>query len=185
MKYILITILIASTFMACEKDKEISDNPTPINNLINNASFEINGKGSVNGWNLVKDFRTFPDTFSNTVPVGGGQFSLRLEGTKDVKWNPYAETYITNISGKKIISLSAYIRSLYGGQDIYLSLYHIRGGQVIDSKSDSHLAFNDWKKFSVIDTLSLQNQDSLRVKIMQSTSQNSGAYIDLVELTTN
>lgn len=185
MKQILTSILIVSILIACKK--EIIDKPTSpiINNLICNPNFEINGQASLNCWNVVKDFTTYPDTFSTVVPTNGGQFSLCLNGTKDVNWDPYAETYITNISGQKIISLSAYVMSLYGGQPIYLTLDHIRGGQVIESKSDSDWAFNGWKKFIVLDTLSMQNQDSLRVKIIQTTGQNSGAYIDLVELTTN
>jgi hypothetical protein len=187
MKHFLTSILIACILTACKKDKEIIDNPTTpiINNLVCNPSFEVNGHGSLNCWNIVKDFTTYPDTFSTVVPTNGGQFSLRLDGVKDVNWDPYAETYITNISGQKIISVSAYVMSLYGGQPIYLNLDHLRGGLVIDSKSDFHWAFNDWKKFNVVDTLSIQSQDSLRIKIIQTTGQNSGAYIDLIELTTN
>lgn len=184
---ILILLLLTSIFLAYNKDNEIIDNPSfpGTNNLVYNPSFEMNGHGSLNCWNIVKDFTTYPDTFTTLVPNNGGNYSLRLEGSKDVNWDPYVETYITNISGLKIVSLSAYIMSLYGGQAIYLTLDHIRGGQIIDSKSDSHWAFNDWKKFIVIDTLTLLNQDSLRVKIIQNTGQNSGAYIDLIELTTN
>ena len=180
MKHVLTFILIGSIFMACQKEK---NSTLPItNNLICNPSFEVDGHGSLNCWNIVKDFTTFHDTFATMAPTNGGKFSLRLEGIRDVHWDPYAETYITNISGQKVISLSAYIMSLLGGQPIYLYLDHIRGGKVIESKSDCDWAFNDWKKFIVTDTLTLQNQDSLRVKIVQTTGQNSSAYIDLVAL---
>lgn len=187
MKHILTSMCIACILIACKKEKEISNDQTSssTNNLICNPSFEINGQASLNCWNVVKDFTTYPDTFSTEVPSNGGQFSLSLNGTKDHNWDPYAETYVTNISGNKNISLSAYVKSLYGGQAIYLTLDHIRGGQVIASKSDFSWAFNGWKKFIVLDTLSMQSQDSLRVKIIQTTGQNSGAYFDLVELTTD
>ena len=187
MKHFLILILFTSILISCKKDTEIINNPTPpiINNLICNPSFEISGHGSLNCWKIVKDFTTFPDTFSTIVPTNGGQFSLRLDGIKHVGWAPFAEIYITNLSGLKVISLSAYVMSLYGGQSIDLTLEHIRGGLVINSKSDYHWAFSGWRKFTVLDTLSVNNDDSLRVKIIQNNGQNSGAYIDLVELTTN
>ena len=187
MKYILTTILLTIIFLqACKKEQENIDLSIPsVNNLVCNPSFEINGQGSLNCWTVVKDFITYPDTFSTEVPPNGGQFSLRLEGTKDVNWDPYAESYVTNISGQKIVSISAYIKSLYGGQAIYLWLEHVRSGQIIKSKADYSLAFNGWRKFNVTDTLFLQTQDSLRIKIIQSTGQNSGAFIDMVEMTTN
>lgn len=133
MKNILTLIVIASILMACKKDKEIIDSPTPPikNNLVCNPSFEINGQGSLNCWNVVKDFTTYPDTFSTVVPTNGGQFSLRINGINDVNWDPYAETYITNISGQKVISLSAHVMSIYGGQPIYLTLDHIQQTRIV------------------------------------------------------
>ena len=188
MKQNITLLLLASLIiLSCNKDKETADDilsPTT-NNLVCNSSFEINGKGSLSCWSVVKDFIIYPDTFSTEAAPNGGNFSLRLEGTKDANWDPYAENYVTNISGQKIVSLSAYIMSVYGGQSIYLYLEHIRTGQVIKSKSYYDWAFNGWKKFSVTDTLTLQTQDSLRIKIIQTTGQNSGAYIDLVEMTAN
>ena len=187
MKYFLAIILTAIIVLpACKKEQEGNDtSPPSVNNLVCNPSFEINGQASIDCWTVVKNFNTYPDTFSTDVPTNGGQFSLRLEGTSDTDWDPYAESYVTDISGNKIVSLSAYIKALLGGQPIYLWLEHIRGGQVIESKSDHHWAFKGWKEFSVTDTLLLQPQDSLRIKIIQTTGQNSSANIDMVKLTTN
>ncbi|MCC6385340.1 MAG: hypothetical protein LC117_06965 [Bacteroidia bacterium] len=144
MKCILTSVFIASALIACKKDKENTEsqtpdnNPTPpvITNLVCNPSFELNGYRSLNCWTLVKDFTTSPATFSNVVPINRGIFSLRLNGIKDLNWNPYAETFITNIPAQKIISLSAYIMTVYCRQPICLILDQIRGGQAIDSKSD-------------------------------------------------
>jgi hypothetical protein len=183
-KQFIIALMPIVFLLSCKKDKSIGS-PAPSPSLICNPSFEINGQGSLHCWNLVKDFATYPDTFSTDVPPNGGQFSLRLEGVKDVNWDPYAETYVTNLSGQKIVSLSAYAKTLYGGQSIYLWLEHVRSGQVIKSKSDNKWAFSGWQTLLVTDTLTLQSQDSLRIKIVQTTGQNSSAYIDLVELNTN
>ena len=45
-------------------------------NLICNPSFERDGHGSLECWRIVKDFTTYPDTFVQIAPPGGGQFSL-------------------------------------------------------------------------------------------------------------
>jgi hypothetical protein len=186
MKKILALIFIVLIF-SCKKDKvekNILTHNTSVN-LVCNSSFEINNLQSINCWNIVKDFSTYPDTFSTDVPHDGGYFSLRLNGIRDVNWEPYAETFVTNLSGEKIISLSAYIKAVYGGQVTNLILEQIRAGMVIRNKIFSDYAINGWEKFIINDTLTMLTTDSLRIKIVQTTSQNSGSLIDLVELKTN
>ena len=151
-------------------------------NLICNPSFEQDGRGSLACWHIVKDFTTYPDTFVQLAPPQGGQFSLRLEGYRDVAWDPFVETFVTNLSGSRALTLSAEVMAIAGGQAIELWLKHIRNGQVIDSTVDVHWAFNGWLRFAVTDTLVLQPQDSLQVKILQNTGQNSLCYVDWVEL---
>ncbi len=151
-------------------------------NLICNPSFELDGHGSLECWRIVKDFTTYPDTFVQIAPPGGGQFSLRLEGYRDVAWDPYVETFVTNLTGTRNLTLTAEVMAIGGGQAIELWLKHIRNGQVIDSTVDVHWAFNDWLQFRVTDTLTLLPQDSLQIKILQNTGQNSLCYVDWVVL---
>ncbi|HOZ15296.1 MAG TPA: hypothetical protein PLH91_09100 [Tenuifilaceae bacterium] len=179
MKYTPLKILIVVTFLFSCKKEDVNTYP----NLICNPSFEINGQGSLECWTIGYDYITYPDLFSSDVPPNGGNFSLSLSGGKDVDFEPYVEGCVTNIAGNKIINLSAYVKSLYGGQPIYLWLEQVREGQVIKSKCDMSWAFNGWRKFKVIDTLFLDTKDSIRVKIIQTTGQNSGALVDLVEMT--
>ncbi len=190
LKKILIACCVLSLHLSsCQLDiqdviiphHEIPDT-SATSNLICNPSFERGGHGSLECWRIAKDFTTYPDTFVYMAPPQGGQFSLRLEGYRDVAWDPYVETFVTNLSGTRNLALTAEVMAVAGGQAIELWLKHIRNGQVIDSTVDVHWAFNGWLQFAVTDTLILQQQDSLQIKILQNTGQNSLCYVDWVVL---
>ncbi|MCX7744102.1 MAG: hypothetical protein N2167_06010 [Flavobacteriales bacterium] len=168
-----LSITIAVIF-SCSSNSDV--------NLVCNSSFENQNQPDLSCWKLMMDTLTYSDWYSTVVPPEGGQFSLKLAGSEGASFDPYAETYITDLSGNITLQISAFIQALYGGQPIYLSAYQHRNGSVIQSADQTDWAFNGWKKFSITETFQFELTDTLFIRITQTTGQNSSCLVDLVSV---
>lgn len=149
-------------------------------NLVCNPSFESAGQPSLNCWKLQMDTTTYLDWYSMDVPPDGGQYSLKLAGSKDASFDPYAETFMTGLSGNQNLEISAFIQALYGGQSIYLTATQKRNGMIVQTADQSDWAFNGWKKFTITENFQFESTDTLYVHITQTTGQNSACLVDQV-----
>jgi hypothetical protein len=149
-------------------------------NLVCNESFESNHQPDLSCWKLVMDTHTYSDWYSTEVPPNCGNFSLKLVGSEDASFEPYAETYITQLSGKYHLQISAYIKSLYGDQSIHLSATKKRNNAIIQTAEYRDGAFNEWKNFKIVQEFQMDSTDTLFIRITQSSGQNSACLIDMV-----
>lgn len=161
-----------AVIISCSSNSEI--------NLVCNASFESNRQPDISCWKLMMDTLTYSDWYSTDVPPNGGTFSLKLAGSEDASFEPYAETYITKLSGKYHLHISAYIKSLYGDQSIHLSATKKRNNAIIQTAEYRDGAFNEWKNFKIVQEFQMDSTDTLFIGITQSSGQNSACLIDMV-----
>lgn len=144
-KFILLLFFLSifiAVIISCSSSSEI--------NLDCNESFESNHQPYFSCWKLVMDTLTYSNLYSSNVPPNDGNFSLKLAGSEDSSFEPYAETYITQLSGQYYLQISAYIKSLHSGQSIHLSATQKRNNAIIKTAEYSDGAFNGWKNFKIV-----------------------------------
>ena len=133
-KYLVILFLIF-IISSCSKNDDDIINPFAgkINfgdttNAIFLSSFELNGNPSIQGWQPWDSLSTLKYSFSNNVPVGGGNWSLELRGgayaknsveaTLDLNPSDSLKNYVLSFwaigKGQVIFSLDAPDRGVVG-----------------------------------------------------------------------
>lgn len=183
--YVLTFGLIFLILCSCKKDKE---NPpsieTPQIYTLFETSFENNNIPDIAGWNLFYDYYSGVqyDTIVISTCPNGGQWALNIKAQRN--HFSYAERYLTNNSGIKYLSLSFYAALNSGQNTVIASLSQIRNGLEISNKEINLSVWNGWNKFTIKDTLSLMQTDSIRIKFKGTgnTYESSNFIIDLVQL---
>lgn len=168
--------LTVATFAGCSKSSPTS--PSASGNLLSNPSFESNGSPSLQGWS-----HAYMDTsifaFTSDVPPAGGKYSVAI----DAVWGPpntISQTVPVS-PGDHQYKFSAWAKKIgFGGQ---LQLYLERSGSLSLLK---YIDVTDttWTEYSLVDTLSVEGGDSLRVLISGGLSQLQAGttYFNLCEL---
>jgi hypothetical protein len=146
-------------------------------NLLQNSSFEFNNQPTLQYWIADTTLRKF----AHDVPLDGGQWSLQLSPG----WYPqegFARSYVSAQLGVGVYQLTVWIKSINGWRG------SVRLGQW--SQNDwvnSRQIFCDssaWTQYSLIDTISLQPNDSIAVQLSAGSAElaNGDVLFDLVRL---
>ena len=186
MKHYALTLgLIFLILCSCKKDKE---NPpsieTPQIDTLFETSFENNNIPDIAGWSFFYDYYNGVqyDTIVTSTCPNGGQWALNIKAQR--LHFSYAERYLTNNSGNKKLSLSFYATLNLGQNSVTVSISQIRNGLEIKNKELNLGVWNSWNKFTIKDTLSLMQTDSILIKFKGTGSsyESSDFIIDLVQL---
>lgn len=170
-KYLLLLFLL---FDSCEEEFTIRQN------LIANPSFEVCGRPTVKGWILNDTSNAF---LVRESPPFGGLHSLQLlQG-----WiGGSATTYISGQSGTGLYKLNLWMKSPSGsGHKALISMGIISQGEFVENKNHLIEVSSVWESYSILDTLTTQYNDSIRIWLWGGYSQFGGieTLYDLVELT--
>lgn len=148
-------------------------------NLLNNSSFEnSSNQPDFSGW-ISSEY--FTDSLGNrSAPLvqdspsdGGGKWSVLLWPG----WLPeegYAENIITGQSGTNIYKVSTWIKT--NGWRGKISLKQYKNGILVHDKfiyDTTHI----WKQISFIDTLTVQQTDSLRIHLSAGATELSAGKV--------
>jgi hypothetical protein len=166
---------------ACEgytTDPRPGINP-PAGNLIPNGSFERNGQGTLDTWQVSNSSLT---SLAPEAAPGGGQWSLRLQSdgapsTGQVKFQ------VPGIKDGDNVRLSAYIRASEekGGGLVGLEVTAADGR--LRHKSYASTDKTQWTQVGVTDTLSLEPGDNVWV-VLSSPPTELNARAGLFDLVT-
>ena len=147
-------------------------------NLIMNSSFEVNGRLSLKYWHI----QDCPKVrFSNDTPLDGGKWSIFLHAEW---WGPWPESpsYFVHLSpGKHILKFSLWGKSKTIPGSAFLIL---KKGDWQKIKARHRIIDTTWTKYSLIDTLNINEGDSLFVLLYGGGTERIDGitYFDLVEL---
>ena len=152
------SILLSVFFICvkCQKSEEPISGPINNNNLIINSSFETEGNPTLGDW-LANDINRVE--FSNDTPEDGGKYSITLEAD----WSPSPPSIFTLkklVKGNHKYNFSFWAKCRGIGGYGYLCL--INADTLIISKS-THVTDTTWTKYSIMDTISSSEYDSLKV----------------------
>ena len=122
---ILLSFVLACISLSCsEKTKYIFIGPPEYGDSTGSiflSSFEAAGQPTMAGWNIQPTYVPDVVSFSNYVPIGGGQWSLRIQG----KQRSYFQIYVqATLARPTADSASTYILSFWakGKGDVWLML---------------------------------------------------------------
>jgi hypothetical protein len=180
MKHVkILTLGLLFILCSCKKEKDI-----PQIDTLFETSFENNNIPDIAGWNLFYDYYSgvqFDTIVSSTCP-NGGRWALNIKAQR--LHSSHAERYLTNYSGNKFLSLSFYAILNLGQNSATASMSQIRNGVTIKNKEINLGVWNNWAKFTIIDTLNLVPTDSIKIKFKGTGSsyESSDFIIDLVKL---
>jgi hypothetical protein len=146
-------------------------------NLIQNSSFEINDQPTLQSW--VAD--TTLAQFFQDAPPAGGKWSLRISPG----WIPqegFARTYISGQSAVGVYRVAFWAKSINGWKGS-ASFGQWNQNAWVRSKR-IYCDSTSWTQFSLVDTLSLQPNDTIAVHLSAGAVELSNGQIlfDLVEL---
>lgn len=139
-------------------------------NLIENSTFEVNGKPSLQSW--VCD--TSLATIVNASPGGDGTYSLQLEPG----WIPqqgFAQTFVSPKSGAGVYNLTLWMKANNGWHGS-VSLGTWSQGSWVTSKTvpvDS----SEWSMITLSDTLSPSQSDSISVYLSAGATEVASGQV--------
>jgi|GEM_PF-2448171 len=148
-----------------------------------NGSFEANGHPSLENWTIAcEDGESFQD-----APAGGGSWSLRfLAGNLQGCFPRTAQQTLSDVSDGDIVEVSAWARQdeqKMSRTSLYLKVF---SGETTTTLSVDTTTASEWTQLTVIDTLSLGENDS--VAIVLDSGLTSGpdivtqhSFFDLVQ----
>jgi len=176
--YLKIFIFISILFIiSCNKYKSpLESHPT--SNLIKNSSFEENGQPSLKYWYIQDSSKI---KFSNDTPADGGKWSIYLHA----EWYgplPKSPSYFVPLSpGRHMLEFSVYGKSKTVPGS---SLLILKKGDERQVEAQLLIADSTWTKYSLIDTLNINEGDSLFVLLYGGGTEvvDGITYFDLVEL---
>ncbi len=130
--------------------------------LLQNGSFEIHGRGSLDGWSFGN--RDLAELVEDAAP-NGGNWSLQLAAD----WAPtsgFAFQSVTGLAPGSIVRLSAFVRGVgpSGGCGILELTYH---GRTRSARSCT----TSWTRISVVDTLVSTEPDTLWVRLSSPVTE--------------
>jgi len=173
----LVTLIASINLIQCSNPT----GPSASSNLLQDPSFESNGQATLNGW-VVND--TSIVHFANDAPPDGGKWSVAV----NVIWigpNMFEVPYqkVKLVSGTKIYTFSFWAKSSTV----------IKGmGSILALKADSIVSYkyvrvedSTWTNYTIADTISSDQADSLFVTISGGATELAGGktYFDLCSLT--
>ncbi len=157
-----LSVLLITLLSSCNKS---STGPTQSSgNLIENPTFEVNGKPSLSSW--VCD--TSLATIVQAAPTGDGTWSLQLQPG----WIPqqgFAQTYVSAQSGVGVYKLTVWMKSS-NSWPASVSLGTWSQGQWVNRISASGDS-SEWSMISVLDTLSPSPSDSIAVYLSAGATE--------------
>jgi hypothetical protein len=184
-------VIVLLIIFQCKKDVAVPQNVPTLTqdniNLISNGSFENQGQCTYQGW--IGFNSPLLVSFSNDVPPGGGSCSISLVGNGNEPPN-ILKTYITNLNGTKIFTLTCWIKRQQTIQNVNLGgtlkLAKITGGSIVKEKLVQSNS-SSWQKYMLIDTLTLQSGDSIEISLISTGVGPVGVtnLFDKVELKSN
>ncbi len=173
MRYLgIIIISVVLILVSCD-DSPIKSEGNP-GYVYLNSSFEVNGKPDTTWW-YGSDIG-----FAEDAPILGGQWSLMLTPG----WIPqegYAESQVTGVAGDYSIRLEAWMKTFKWRGSFSLRLRRNGELKTLKEISDTN---SEWKKFSMNDTLSLAETDTVIVHLSAGTTEvvSGKVFFDLVKL---
>jgi hypothetical protein len=171
---IALCILVAS-FYGCKKDSQSPTGPGGETNFIENASFEINGAPSYQGWQFWSNVQTSP-AFSDDVPPAGGSCSIVLSvGDRVIA---YLQKNLATPTGSNRYKFSLWAK--FKGDPGYAALIFNKSIRKTILIQDSV-----WRYYEVTDSLETVQGDSLTILLNPGTSSRTAqSYFDLCRLET-
>jgi len=158
-------ILILSTLFFFQCDEDSITSPDIGHNLIINPSFEENGNASLAGWIIAGDTL---NQFTNDTPPNGGNWAVTINSV----WiSPLVNGIYTTVKlppGTHIYRFTVWAKyqKVTGSTNLLIvkpdTTIVRRTIQIIDTL---------WKQYSLIDTISADGSDSLRVVLSGGGSQ--------------
>jgi hypothetical protein len=148
-------------------------------NLINNPSFEFNGKPSLAGW-IIKD-TTWTKVVKET-PAGEGTWSLWLSPAFGPLQGGTARTYVTGQSGEGMYTFSFYEKNLQGFAWGGVTFSQVRNGTIIFSTNITVDTLH-WAIFTKTFKLNLMPSDTININLFNyslAVKAKSNAKIDSV-----
>ncbi len=170
-------IIMIFMFTALYTSSAIPSSLSDSTNLIQNSSFEINGQPTLASWTA----DTSLAKIVQGAPLNGGSWSLQIMPG----WVPqegYAMTYITGQSGLGIYEMSVWCKSINHWAGNFE--FGIRSNNTWVCFKRTYFDTTDWTEYSITDTLSLQPQDTIAVKLSAGITElaNGSVLFDLVRL---
>jgi len=175
--FLIFLFIIILNLLGCNEN----NSPLEVNNktnLIMNSSFEINGQPSLKYWYIQDSSKI---GFSNDTPVGGGKWSISIHA----EWYgplPNSPSYFVPLSlGRHILKFSVYAKSKTIHGSAFLILQTGNDREII---TQNLITDSIWTKYSTIDTLNINEGDSLFVLLYGGGTEliDGITYFDLVEL---
>lgn len=170
---------ILSLIASCTND---STGPTTDpGNLLSNPSFELNNHPSYTGWhfNITAD-----SAVSDDIPTLGGSWSLKL--IPDWNPEPWARTYLTGMTGRRIFLLSAWVKTINLSTPAHISFGILQLDRSLRDAATVNISGTEWSLYAVQDTLDLVTSDTVVVELSPGEDQapqiDAQALFDLVKL---
>ena len=172
----IVIAVITVILISCSEDKNPVSPPSS-SNIILNSSFEKNGTPDTEGWEI--SARPLGEIITD-APSGGGTYCLRLEAS-----NPggMATKKISAVTNKQIYKLSFWAKTNQPSSSAFFDL--IRNGHV-ENRTEMNISDTSWSNYSVVDTLEIMNDDSLKITFQERITQLQlfESYFDLVKVET-
>ncbi len=172
-----ILFLASIIFIVCQKSEESISGPINNHNLIINSSFETEGNPTLGDW-LTDDINRVE--FSNDSPEDGGKWSIALEAD----WSPSPPSLFTLkklVKGNHKYNFSFWAKCEGIGGYGYLSLKNL---DTLIIKKYIQVVDTTWIIYSIIDTISSNEYDSIELKLSGGFSHllYGKTYFDLCKL---
>jgi len=191
-KLFLLIGLVILLAISCQKDTAVEENPPPppnptATNLIANSSFEdSSNQPSLKEWfiNTPPPPFTPADTngstciYSTDVPFGGGSWSVQLTGPGQTPTISLS-TVVSNLNGIYVYQLEVWAKCIkkFTGAPV-CSASSIAIGRWINQTAQWKCleldSINTWKKYQLIDTLSVIPSDTILIRLQPQSSGPGG-----------
>ena len=180
---IIPSLFVFLTFIAigvsCKND---STGPTTDpSNLLSNPSFESNDHPSYTSWHFNYPADT---TVSDDIPALGGSWSLKMIPD----WNPapWARTYLTGLSGRRVFLLTVWVKTINLAEPARVACGILQPDRTLRDEKYVNVSGTEWSQYSILDTLDLVEADTVVVELSPGEDQtpqiDAQALFDLVRL---
>ncbi len=174
-----LAIFVFLSLIGCKKETAPLEPLSALSaNLIKNSSFEENGDPSLSHW-YIRESDSI--SFANDTPPGGGNWSICLPAV----WYgplPVSPAYFVPLTpGKHILELSFYGKFyIING----VAMFILKTDQTRDVSAIQIVTDTVWTKYTLTDTVFIQEGDSLSIVLSGGGTENVGGFtcFDLVEL---
>ena len=153
----------------------------PSTTVLFQSGFESNGAPDLISWHLYYEAVNWGnDTLVSASCANGGSFALNLEA--DRLQRSYAEAFITQLSGPRVMLLSFKAMLFSGQNSITATLAQIRGGTVLRENEFALGTWNDCLDFGMTANMDLMPTDSVRIRFVASGSSYERSQVQVDEV---